>query len=178
MHPVAQHEQQPVPRRVQIRRRVHPRGTRISVHERNVIHYRAPDDRLNLNIVPVIDNSIVAIDCYFNPLIENHVRVVFPLVLTAVRAQIDLAAFRRGVGVTLTIDWMKDYDGLISNIAIAQLDLSKLCTAFDENKNYHALKAMAEEDQAMSLAINDLILAQTALNYAEINCARAVEGIR
>jgi hypothetical protein len=37
---------------------------------------------------------------------------------------------------------------------------------------------MATADQAMSLALSDLVLAQTAPLLAEINCGRAIEGIR
>ena len=158
--------------------RVHPRGVRISVHENTTVQYRFPDNPLILNIVPNVDNSIVAVDCYFTPLVPNHVVVIFPFVLTATRARIDLAAFHRGVGAIVTFDWMKDHNGAISNLAIAQSDLPARCTSFDSNNNYREIRAMAEQDEAMSLAINDLILAQTSTNTAEINCARAVEGVR
>ena len=153
-------------------------GREISVRENTTVQCRFPDNPLILNIVPSVDNSIVAVDCYFTPLVANHVSVIFPFVLTATRARIDLAAFHRGVGAIVTFDWMKDHNGTISNVAIAQSDLSVRCTSFDSNNNYHEIRAMAEQDEAMSLAINDLILAQTSMNTAELNCARAIEGIR
>jgi hypothetical protein len=158
--------------------RVHPRGVKISIREKTGVQVRLPDNPLILTIVPIVDNSIVAVDCYFNPMVTNPEVVIFPFVLTATRSRIDLAAFRRGVGAIVTFDWMKDHNGAISNLAIAQSDLSACCTSFDSNSNYDEIRVMAEQDEAMSLAINDLILTQTSMNTAELNCARALEGVR
>ena len=160
--------------------RVHPRGTKISIHEVRVIHYLDDEKKkkLTLNIVPYVNNSVIAIDCYFDPFIENCARVILPVVLTAIRAQIDLVSFMLGAGTVVTIDWMKDHNGVTSPISLAQSDLSALCTSFSEKHNYKELKNMATGDMAMSLALNDLILAQTVPKLAEVNCARAMEGIR
>lgn len=158
--------------------RVHPRATKISIHEVRVIHYLDHGKHLTLNIVPRITNSVIAIDCYFDPLINNHASVILAVVITAIRAQIDLVSFMLGAGTIVSIDWMKDYTGTTSTIALSQRDLAPLCTAFNEYKNYKELKNIATADQAMSLALSDLIMAQTAPLLAEVNCGRAIEGIR
>lgn len=70
--------------------RVHPRATKISIHEVRVIHYLDPARHLTLNIVPRVTDSLIAIDCYFDPLIDNHASVILPVVMRAIRAQVDL----------------------------------------------------------------------------------------
>jgi hypothetical protein len=158
--------------------RVHPRGTLISIQEVRVIHYLDSNNGLILNIVPHVDNSRISIDCYFNPLIDNHASFILPLVLRAILGQIDLISFKLGCGSIMAIDWMKDYNGYIVSIEFAQRGLSSLCTSIRGDESYRKLKSMAASDEAMSLALNDLILAQTMPRHAEINCACAVEGIR
>lgn len=157
---------------------MHPRATKISIHEVRVIHYLDPARHLTLNIVPRVINSLIAIDCYFDPLIDNHASIILPVVMRAIRAQVDLVSFMLGAGTLIAIDWMKDHTGVTSTIGFAQRDLASLCTSFDQNRNYTELKSMATADQAMSLALSDLVLAQTAPLLVEINCARAIEGIR
>jgi hypothetical protein len=158
--------------------RVHPRGIKISIPEVRVIHYQDEARQFLLNIVPVVQNSMIAVDCYFDRLIDNHSSAILTVVLTAIRSQIDLISFSLGVGTIVVLDWMKDYNGVVSNIALSQSDLKAMCTAFKDDATYLTLKNLATSDQAMSLALNDLILAQTMPAHAEINCARAVEGIR
>ena len=67
--------------------RVRPRGTKISVHEVRVIHYLDDERDLKLNIVPYVNNSIISVDCYFDPLITNHAHVILPVVIAAIRPQ-------------------------------------------------------------------------------------------
>jgi hypothetical protein len=158
--------------------RIHPRGTKISVHEVRVVHYLDEQRSLKLNMVPYVTNSKVSIDCYFDNLIPDHASIILPVVISAIRGQVDLISFMMGAGTTIILDWMKDYNGVVSDIALVQHDLASICTSFTEFKNYKELKEMATAEKAMALALNDLILAQTIPNLAEVNCARAMEGVR
>jgi hypothetical protein len=160
--------------------RVHPPGASISIDETTpLVDYNDPDKGLTAKVIPVIYNSRVSIDCYFNKMSPNYRSEMILIAFNSVRARIDLESFRQGVGAVFAIDWMKDCDGSVRKIRIAQDNLSAISTSFTSyDDNYTRLKNMITNDQPMSLALNDLILAQTAPMQKEINCARAIEGIR
>lgn len=158
--------------------RVHPPGVPVSINETNPFVDYNDQEGLRAKIIPVINNSRVNLDCYFNTLVPNYQSKLIYIAVSGVRARVDIKSFRLGLGTVFSVDWMKDYDGTVRRVAVSQTDLRAICTSLSTSDNYTRLKDIATGDQAMSLAINDLIQAQTGPLMPEINCARAIEGIR
>ena len=158
--------------------RVHPPGVPISINEVDPFVDYSDQEGFLARITPVINNSRVSMECYFNNLVPNYQSKLIYIAVSGVRARIALESFRLGLGTVFSVDWMKDYDGTIRKVSVSQIGLSDMCTSLSTSEDYTRLKDIATGDQAMSLAIDDLIQAQTSPLMQEVSCGRAIEGIR
>ncbi len=100
------------------------------------------------------------------------------------RTALDCLCFAHGLGLTLVLDELVEPDGTVKPLKYTSTRLARLCTAFNltpgyiGKDDYSAMFLLIVQEPALMLVFNDLIVAHTIPGHIEVNCGRAIEGIR
>lgn len=169
--------------------RVHPAGVSITIEglpSQRWHHVEDDDDRASYALTIVESKVRVEVDTT-KPYKSEDMWTLSDMTgkaLNLARAAVDLFSFNMGWGLSVTLDWFVYPDGG-EIILLPQLPGSKAFLSETADTAYRVEAGildwqyeMLNSNPTIALAVNDLVGAVSQPGYAELNCARAVEGLR
>jgi hypothetical protein len=132
-----------------------------------------------------IDKSKVSIDCSLSREIAPA-ELSTPLVraIDVCRGVVNCLAFARGLGLTVNIEKYIDQHGIEHPVTFKNPSLVNLATSFNFGSgkmittNFEEMYTLVVGEPALSMALDELIVAIAIPHHITINCARAIEGLR
>jgi hypothetical protein len=156
-----------------------PPVVRLSLHVDLEIKWPIPEANLEITFRPQIKDSIVTIECEADRIDSSDFMLFYMRALDITRGAVNLIGFAKGWGVTVFLESVLYPNGRREAIVLADPRMPPLCTSFriDDKTLQDALQIVIG-DSALSMALDDLIVAITVPHASAINCARVVESLR
>lgn len=167
---------------VQFIGRVLPAVIDFSFSNLPAVNWEDTEFGLTLSFTLSVQKSTIRIDCQTNKYEDTHLNSLYMRALDLARAVIDLACFSTGFGATVILDTFVKPDGQTLTLMTTSPHLDALCTAFRlgaaPNPDLTTVLGIVLKEPALFMAMNDLIVSITLPHHANVNCARAIDGIR
>ena len=161
---------------ITIRGRVYPPAVRINTPEFD-LKWRESSEGPELRYVISVQNSVVNIRCtaeQYDPDGNHSLYTTRGLEIT--RSILDPLAFAQGIGLFVLLEDLITPSGLVKQILPQNAPLQRLATAFKDD--FEGAQRIVMGEPELYLAMNELIVAITLPGQIEINCGRAIEGLR
>lgn len=163
--------------------RVLPEGVRITIEDLPIQTWENKQGKKTTYLVNIIDSHI-GIEINAEEHSDGEVSFISNQALELARAAVDGFCFNRGWGLTVTLDRFFDEDGREDVLLPFLPGRGDSIGSYNSNSvhviergSLDALYSFMASNPSVGLAFNDLIAAITSPRFAEINCARCIEGI-
>ena len=155
-----------------------PETVKVSVHHSPLLKWEAPEHGIPMEYMINIADSKIDVECKVSEYRQALLAELRMRALDLCRASINLVAFQRGFGLTTILDTFVDPTGLTSIVQVHNPRLEAACTAFSLDSTFDEIHTLVRQDVHLSVVLNDLITALTMTHTAQINCARALDGLK
>ena len=105
---------------------------------------------------------------------------VYIRALEVTRSLADLAAFSKGLGLTVILERIVYPDDSIDAINFRDPDLASRCKSFDidDENSFTEMVEIVLKDRSLLTALNEVVSSITVLGHSETGCARAMERLK
>lgn len=128
-----------------------------------------------LRIHSVVTNSVVKVTVEIDK--EVEIIEVYRRAFDITQASVDLVGFSTGRGLRLILDAFESQDGNLSQFDFVDPELARRCTAFTLATLGDVLPLIALEPRLFGF-LRDLVSGTAHLNTVDVNCARALDGMK
>ena len=126
-----------------------------------------------------IESNLVCVTCELDSYDPADLGLIVGRASHLAASFLDLLSFAVGISLTLSLDTLLLPDNRVVPLVNAPMGLRILCTSFDlTSDSYFDVLTMLLADPKLATALNDLIAGVGSHRQAQINCARAIEGLR
>jgi hypothetical protein len=140
---------------------------------------------LSMNYRINITKSKLSVDCSLSREITAE-ELSIPLIraIDVCRGVVNCLAFARGLGLTVNIENYVDEHGVEHPVIFKNPALVPFATSFNFGSgkvitnNFEEMYKLVIGEPALSMALDELIMAIAIPHHITINCARAIEGLR
>jgi len=158
--------------------KVLPEPTNVTLSSLPVIKWQATEIGASLEFVSHIVDSKIDIECRLNDYKPEYFALLYMRALDICRAQVDLVAFKSGLGLTVVLEAFIDPNGAATKILLQNESLAALCTAFTLDDGFDQVCAHVLTSIPLFMALRDLIAAISLPHVSSVNCARAIERLK
>lgn len=126
-----------------------------------------------------IESNLVCVTCELDSYDPADLGLIVGRASHLASSFLDLLSFAVGISLTLLLDTLVLPDNRVAPLVNAPRGLGILCTSFDlTSDSYFDVLATLLTEPELATALNDLIVGVGSHRQAQINCARAIEGLR
>jgi len=126
-----------------------------------------------------IDSNLVCITCELERYDPSHLGQMLGRASLLAGSFLDLISFSQGIALTLSLDTLILPDDKVAPLVNNPQGLAHLCKAFSlSGESYFDVLTMVMAEPSLATALDDLIAGIGSHRQAQINCARAIEGVR
>jgi hypothetical protein len=163
-----------------LRGRVLPEHSDITIHDAENVFWKPDDpDEDPIGFRIEIKNSRIDAICHFDSYETADKSSLYRQAIELCRVYVDLIAFRKGLPLTVLLDYYVMPDRSLKPIDFEYAHLGELCTAFIlEDVSFAAMRSIFLEDPALIPLMNDLVAAISHTHIGPINCGRVIDGLR
>lgn len=158
--------------------KVLPEPVNVTLSSPPTIKWEAPESGFSMEFISHIVDSKIDIECGINDYRPEHFVVVYMRAVDLCRAQVDLVAFKKGLGLTVVLETFIDPNGVANPILLQDESLATLCTAFTLDEGFDQVCAQVLVSVPLFMALRDLIAAITLPHVSPVDCARAMDRLK
>jgi len=147
------------------------------------VHFTLPDIGISGDLNIHVKGSSMDVECIVDRFDRENLMHIHNFAYDLARAAINLVAFSTGIILTIIFDQFVDAEGVCSPFCNQAPLLASLCTAYsleasETNFAVGDIVKIIFTEQALFLALDDLITATSHHHLLTVNSARAIEGLR
>jgi hypothetical protein len=158
--------------------RVLPGAIEVTVSFKPKILWEDADIGFPMEFTCSIEKSKLEVECRLAEYQTGHFAALYMRALDICRAQVDLVAFKMGVGLTVIFDSFRDPSGETTQIVSRDENLARLSTAFSLEQGFDQLCAKVIQSVPLFMALRDLISAISLPHVSLVDCARAMDRLK
>lgn len=155
-----------------------PEIVKVSVSFKHVIKWVDQELDLSMDFICHIVDSKIDIECRLNDYKPAHLVPIYMRVLDLCRAQVDLVAFKDGLGLTVALETFVDPNGVPSPILFKDESLAALCTALNSDESFDQVCTQVIKSVPLFMALRDLVAAISLPHVSPVDCARAMDRLK
>ena len=158
--------------------RVFPEPVNVTLSSPPVITWQATEIGASLEFVTHIVDSHIDIECRLTGYLPEYFALIYMRAFDICRAQVDLVAFKSGLGLTVVLETFIDPNGAATKILLQNESLAALCTAFTLDDGFDQVCSHVLRSIPLFMALRDLIAAISLPHVSPVDCARAIERLK
>ncbi len=158
--------------------KVLPETFSITVSYKPTVKWKAEDIGITFEFLFHIENSKIDVECRLPEYRAEYFPMIYMRALDLCRAQVDLVAFKNGIGLTVLLESLRDPKGNVTAIVPIDNRLAEICTAFTLEQGFDQACANVLRSVPLFMALRDLISAITVPHDSLVNCARAMDRLK
>jgi len=158
--------------------RVFPEPAQITIPFGESIIWEAPELSLSMEFTCRVEKSLIDVACRVPKYKPGHFDAIYMRALDLSRAQVDLVAFKMGLGATVMLETFVDPVGAKTPIVLKDDRLPTLCTAFTLEQGFNELLVKVIQSVPLFMALRDLVSAITVPHASPVDCARAMDRLK
>jgi hypothetical protein len=158
--------------------RVLPEPFSVTVSFQPTVKWEAEDIGMTFEFVCHIKNSTIDVECRLPKYRDEYFPMIYMRALDLCRAQVDLIAFKNGIGLTVLLDSFSNPAQVITPIVPKDDRLAAICSAFTLDQGFDEVCANVLQSIPVFMALRDLISSITVPHDSLVNCARAMDRLK